>query len=169
MVLIREGSEVHPPRAEPELAIAGVGTFAEIREASKYSDGRWDLVAVGTARFMVVEVDTEIEPYLVAEVDPYPDDPGDLDDDAAEELVGRVARRFVDYLRLLEARRQVGAADRRPGGGRDGGAPGRRRGRRGRRGRRVPATSAGRDQRSGDAPADEPDGRGVMDHPDGVR
>ena len=105
VVLIREGSEVAPRGgASHELAIAGVGTFAEIREASKYADGRWDVLAVGTARFLVREVHTEIAPYLVAEVDPYPDKPGDTDDDEAEELVDRVTRRFVDYLRLLQPR-----------------------------------------------------------------
>jgi Lon protease-like protein len=105
VVLIREGSEVAPPRgASQELAIAGVGTFAEIREASKYADGRWDVLAVGTARFLVREVHTEIAPYLVADVDPYPDEPGDAGDDEAEELVERVTRRFVDYLRLLQPR-----------------------------------------------------------------
>lgn len=103
VVLIREGSEVAPAAGqERDLAIAGVGTFAEIREASRHADGRWDLVVVGTGRFSVVDVDAEEEPYLVAEVDPREDDPGDPA--AAAELVGRVGRRFVEYLRLLEAR-----------------------------------------------------------------
>ena len=45
VVLIREGSEVAPRGGGPqELAIASVGTFAEIREASRYADGRWDLL-----------------------------------------------------------------------------------------------------------------------------
>jgi len=105
VVLIREGSEVAPRGGSgQELAIAGVGTFAEIREASKHADGRWDVLAVGTARFLVREVHTEIAPYLVADVDPYPDGPGEADDDEAEELVDRVTRRFVDYLRLLQPR-----------------------------------------------------------------
>jgi Lon protease-like protein len=105
VVLIRAGSEVAPHGGtSQELAIAGVGTFAEIREASKYPDGRWDVLAVGTARFLVREVHTEIAPYLVADVDPYPDGPGDIDDDEAGELVDRVTRRFVDYLRLLQPR-----------------------------------------------------------------
>ena len=105
VVLIREGSEVAPPSGtSQELAIAGVGTFAEIREASRRADGRWDVLAVGTARFVVREVHTEIAPYLVAEVEPYPDEPGDVDDGEAEELVERVTRRFVDYLRLLQPR-----------------------------------------------------------------
>ena len=105
VVLIREGSEVAPrDGGTQELSIAGVGTFAEIREASRYADGRWDLLAVGTSRFVVREVQTDMEPYLVAEVDPYPDQPGKSDPEVAEELAGRVTRRFVDYLRLLQPR-----------------------------------------------------------------
>jgi Lon protease-like protein len=102
VVLIREGSEVAPrDGSTQELAIAGVGTLAEIREASRYADGRWDLLAVGTSRFVVREVHPDLEPYLVADVDPYPDEPGV---GAAEALAGRVTRRFVDYLRLLQPR-----------------------------------------------------------------
>ena len=105
VVLIREGSEVAPrDGGTQELSIAGVGTFAEIREASRYADGRWDLLAVGTSRFLVREVRTNVEPYLVAEVEPYPDQPGASDPEVAEELAGRVTRRFVDYLRLLQPR-----------------------------------------------------------------
>lgn len=103
VVLIREGSEVAPPDGgNQELSIAGIGTFAEIREASRYADGRWDLLVVGTSRFLVLEVHADREPYLVAEVDPYPDEPGDPD--ALEALAGRVTRRFVDYLQLLQPR-----------------------------------------------------------------
>ncbi len=105
VVLIREGSEVAPVDGTArELAIAGVGTFAEIREASRYPDGRWDLLAVGTGRFVVREVRSDSEPYLVAEVDPYPDQPETGASAAADELAGRVTRRFVDYLRLLQPR-----------------------------------------------------------------
>jgi uncharacterized protein len=103
VVLIREGSEVAPVAGEAaELAIAGVGTFAEIREANRHADGRWDLLVVGTGRFSVREVDADEAPYLVAEVDPEDDDVGDPDE--AAELVGRVGRRFVEYLRLLQPR-----------------------------------------------------------------
>jgi Lon protease-like protein len=105
VVLIREGSEVAPrDGTTQELAIAAVGTFAEIREASRYADGRWDVLAVGTARFSVREVLADLEPYLVAEVDPFPDEPGDAGEAEAEALAGRVSRRFVDYLRLLQPR-----------------------------------------------------------------
>ena len=103
IVLIREGSEVAPRDGrEQELSISVVGTFAEIREASKYVDGRWDLLTVGTGRFVVREVIADREPYLVGEVDELGDSVGD--EEVAEALVGRVTRRFVDYLRLLQPR-----------------------------------------------------------------
>jgi hypothetical protein len=103
VVLILEGSEVAPAGGSPqELAIASVGTLAEIREASRFADGRWKLLVVGTGRFAIHEVYAEAEPYLVGEVVPLDDAPGEAD--AAEALVGRVARRFVDYLRLLQPR-----------------------------------------------------------------
>lgn len=104
VVLIRGGSDVAPRDGTPrELSIAGVGTAAEIREASRYADGRWDLLIVGTSRFLVRDVRTDVASYLVAEVDPFPDAPvGDVE--ATETLAGRVTRRFVDYLRLLQPR-----------------------------------------------------------------
>jgi uncharacterized protein len=103
VVLIREGSEVAPPAGQPqELAIAAVGTLAEIREASRYSDGRWDLLSVGGSRFLVREVRDDLAPYLVAEVEVLEDEQGDAA--AAGALVARVTRRFVDYLRLLRPR-----------------------------------------------------------------
>ena len=103
VVLIREGSEVAPRSGDgAELAIAGVGTFAEIREASKYADGRWDLLVVGTGRFTVLEVDPVTEPYLVADVEPLPDEVGDPE--AAARLVELVGARFIEYLRELQPR-----------------------------------------------------------------
>jgi Lon protease-like protein len=103
VVLIRQGSEVLPRRSGgQELSISGVGTFAEIREASTYLDGRWDLLTVGTGRFVVREVIADREPYLVGEVDALDDRVGD--EAVADALVDRVTRRFVDYLRLLQPR-----------------------------------------------------------------
>jgi Lon protease-like protein len=103
VVLIRHGSEVAPRAGrEHELSISGIGTFAEIREASTYLDGRWDLLTVGTGRFVVRRVIADQEPYLVGEVDELDDRVGD--EEEAEALVERVTRRFVDYLRLLQPR-----------------------------------------------------------------
>ena len=103
VVLIREGSEVAPAGgATLELSIAGVGTVAEIREASRYADGRWQLLVVGGDRFVVRAVHADRAPYLVAEADLLDDPPGNMA--VAEALVGRVTRRFVEYLRLLQPR-----------------------------------------------------------------
>jgi Lon protease-like protein len=103
VVLIREGSEVLPRDGSPqELAIAGVGTLAEIREASRYDDGRWDVLAVGSRRFVVLEVNEDAEPYLVAEVDSIDDAVGN--EAVADALVQRVTARFVQYLRMLQPR-----------------------------------------------------------------
>lgn len=103
VVLIKDGSEVLPRAGtRHELSITSVGTFAEIREASKYLDGRWDLLTVGTGRFVVRSVIADAQPYLLGEVEELEDSVGDeLEADA---LVTRVTRRFVDYLRLLQPR-----------------------------------------------------------------
>lgn len=103
VVLIREGSEVAPADGvEADLSIAAVGTMAEIREANKYSDGRWQLLVVGTQRFAIMDVHADREPYLVAEVEPLDDEPDDPDE--AERLVDHISRRFLEYLRLLQPR-----------------------------------------------------------------
>ena len=65
-------------------------------------DGRWDLLTVGTGRFVVRQVIADQEPYLVGEVEELDDRVGD--EQEAEALVERVTRRFVDYLRLLQPR-----------------------------------------------------------------
>jgi len=103
IVYIREGSEVAPRDGDPvELSISGVGTFAEIREANRHSDGRWDLLTVGSGRFVIESVHTELEPYLVADVQRLDDVVGDAD--TADALVERVIRRFSEYLQLLQPR-----------------------------------------------------------------
>jgi Lon protease-like protein len=82
------------------VAIAGVGTFAEIREATRLPDGRYDILVVGSGRFAVETVDTGREPYLVAEVTGIDDEVGDLT--TATSLAARTMRRFVAYLQLLQ-------------------------------------------------------------------
>jgi len=99
VILIREGREVGEVHEAAELALATIGTEAEIREASRYSDGRFDLVAVGTRRFALDGVVAGQEPYLVGHVRPLTDEVGDPA--RARALVSRVSRRFVRYLELL--------------------------------------------------------------------
>jgi Lon protease-like protein len=99
VVLIREGREVGDGRS---LALAGVGALVEIREAGRYPDGRYDLLAAATGRFSIDSVDPEREPYLVADVTPLEDEVGD--EARAERLAASAIRRFVRYLELMRAR-----------------------------------------------------------------
>jgi len=98
VVLIRDGREV----GGGQLSIAGVGTFAAIRESEKLPDGRYEILAVGVGRFAVREVDTDREPYLVATVDPLAERSEDPDE--ARRMVRRTTRRFVEYLHLVRPR-----------------------------------------------------------------
>jgi Lon protease-like protein len=99
VVLIREGHEAGTVRT---LALAGVGALVEIREAGRYPDGRYDLLAAATGRFAIDTVDPGREPYLVADVTPLEDEVGD--EAHAERLAASAIRRFVRYLELMRAR-----------------------------------------------------------------
>ncbi len=99
VVLIKSGREVGERSV---LSLAGVGAFAEIRQAGRYPDGRYDLLAAGTGRFAIESVDAGSEPYLIAEVTPLDDEVGD--EPRAERLAASAIRRFVRYLELLRAR-----------------------------------------------------------------
>ena len=99
VVLIREGREVG---AGSVLALAGVGALVEIREAGRYPDGRYDLLAAATGRFSIEAVDPGREPYLVADVTPLADEVGD--EARAERLAASAIRRFIRYLDLMRAR-----------------------------------------------------------------
>jgi Lon protease-like protein len=96
IVLIREGRETGPGN----VALAGIGTLAEVRESTRYEDGRYDLLVVGTGRFAIEEVDAAREPYLVGRVVLLDDDVGDVE--RATTLAARAMRRFVAYLQLLQ-------------------------------------------------------------------
>ena len=99
VVLIRDGREIG---SKGIATLAGVGAFAEIREAGRYSDGRYDLLAAATGRFVIESVDAQKEPYLVAQVTALEDEVGD--EPRAERLAAAAIRRFVRYLELMRAR-----------------------------------------------------------------
>ena len=99
VVLIRDGREVG---TRGIATLAGVGAFAEIREAGRYPDGRYDLLAAATGRFVIESVDAQREPYLVASVTPLEDEVGD--EPRAERLAATAILRFVRYLELMRAR-----------------------------------------------------------------
>src|SRR5207253_157162 len=96
VVLIREGHEVGPG----DLAVAGVGTLAEIREATRYRDGRFDLLTLGTQRFRLEGVDPAAEPYLVGQITPMGEVLGEAG--RAKALSDRVVQLFIRYLELLQ-------------------------------------------------------------------
>jgi ATP-dependent Lon protease len=96
VVLIVEGREI----GDDAVSLATVGTVAEIREAKRRGDGRYDIMAVGTTRFRIESVDAGNEPYLVGQVRPLAERV--VDDVEARALVGRVSRRFLQYLDLLK-------------------------------------------------------------------
>jgi hypothetical protein len=96
VVLIREGREV----GEGDLSVAEVGTLAEIREATRYPDGRFDLVTLGTQRFRLESVRLAPGRFLVGEMEPVPEVLGAAD--RARRLADQVSRRFIRYLELLQ-------------------------------------------------------------------
>src|SRR6476469_6425 len=98
VVMIREGREV----GTGAISFTGIGTIAEIRDAGRYEDGRYDLLIVGTRRFEIQRVLGAKQPYLVAEVELLEEQLGDPE--AAQRLVMRTTRRFVTYLELLQPR-----------------------------------------------------------------
>jgi Lon protease-like protein len=98
IVLIREGREV----GAGAISFSGIGTIAEIRDAGRRDDGRFDLLVVGTRRFGIQRVLEGRGPYLVADVailDETVGDPG-----IAQQLATTATRRFVTYLELLQPR-----------------------------------------------------------------
>ncbi len=98
IVLIREGREV----GAGAISFTGVGTIAEIRDAGRHDDGRYDLLVVGTRRFEIQRILSGRRPYLVAEVDILDETVGD--ETSAHRLAMRATRRFVTYLELLQPR-----------------------------------------------------------------
>ncbi len=72
VVAIRQGWEVGEDAVS---ALHDVGCAAELRRVSRYPDGRYDIVTVGTDRFRLRSVDRESRPYLVGSVDWLPAEP----------------------------------------------------------------------------------------------
>jgi Lon protease-like protein len=100
IVLIRDG---HAGGATGgTLALAGVGALVEIREADRFPDGRYQLLAAATGRFTIDSVNLSRAPYLVADVTPLDDEVGD--EVRAERLAASAIRRFVRYLELMRIR-----------------------------------------------------------------
>lgn len=100
IVLIRDGREIGAVKGT--LALEKVGALVEIREADRFPDGRYELLAAATGRFAIDSVDLSRAPYLVADVTPLEDEVGD--ELRAERLAASAIRRFVRYLELMRIR-----------------------------------------------------------------
>jgi Lon protease-like protein len=96
VVLIEAGSET----GQPVPRVASVGTTARISQASRYPDGRLDIVTVGARRFRIDALHTAEEPYLVGDVTMIDEALGDRDQ--AARLAERVGAAFLRYLELLQ-------------------------------------------------------------------
>ncbi len=86
VVLIARGSEVGGGDQR-----FGVGTVARIAAASRFDDGRWALLVVGTDRISVTRWLPDA-PYPLAEVDERPEGPGPGDEAAFARATAAVLR-----------------------------------------------------------------------------
>ena len=79
--------------------LSEIGTLADIREATRYIDGRWDIVALGTQRFRITNFDRSAA-YLQAEVELLDEVIGEPAE-RVRATAQRVSDLFIDYLELL--------------------------------------------------------------------
>ena len=107
VVAIRQGWEVG---AEAAKALHGVGCAAELRRVSRYPDGRFDIVTVGSDRFRLLAVERASRPYLVGRVDWLPGDPPP--DAEAVMLARAVGMLFGEYASAAAGLRSAGAGRR---------------------------------------------------------
>jgi ATP-dependent Lon protease len=95
--LIKEGRVERGPLGTPH----GVGTLARIIQIEEQPTGNYHLLARGEDRFRITSLDRKSEPYLVAEVDLFPDE--EAPPPALAMVAARVATLFDEYYRMLVA------------------------------------------------------------------
>lgn len=93
VVLIREGAESGEAAQPYEI-----GTAARITKVEKMSDGRMNIMSVGTRRFRIEELDHS-QSYLQATVSHFPVINGNTTQALA--MAQRVRPKVVDYVELL--------------------------------------------------------------------
>jgi Lon protease-like protein len=98
VIAIREGRETG---AGGILALHDIGCTATLRQISQLDDGRYDLVTVGTQRFLLTGVD-DSRPYLRGEVDMLAEATGD--ENGAALAARSVQEAFRVYLGALAER-----------------------------------------------------------------
>jgi uncharacterized protein len=84
VVAVREGRSTDE---EGIAALHGIGCTAELLDARRLPDGRFDVVTRGERRFRLLNIDSESRPYLVAGVEYLPDAP-DTSPEALPALAG---------------------------------------------------------------------------------
>ena len=93
VVLIREGREVGGGATSHD-----VGTTAVIAGASRTSDGRYNLVTIGSERFRLLTIRDDL-PYLVGSAQPWPLSGGAVE--PAQQRAKSILASFERYLDLL--------------------------------------------------------------------
>jgi Lon protease-like protein len=99
VVAIRQGWEVGEDAVS---ALHDVGCAAELRRVSRYPDGRFDIVSVGTDRFRLRSVDRRSRPYLVGAVDWLPAEPPPAGVAGLAAAVGTLFAEYVDAAAGLQ-------------------------------------------------------------------
>jgi Lon protease-like protein len=98
VVGIRQGWEVGDDQVE---SLYDVGCTAELRQVTGYTDGTFDIVAVGRRRFHLESVRRDGAPFLQGSVGWLPEKESAPDE--ASLLATSVTSVFAQYLRLLAA------------------------------------------------------------------
>jgi Lon protease-like protein len=92
-----------PVEGSGDLPEAGtVGCVAEVRVNQELPDGRSNIVVVGGSRFTVSRLLPESEPYLVALVQTFDDEPGTEPSPEDVERLRELFRRYADSLQQLQ-------------------------------------------------------------------
>jgi len=98
VIAIREGRETGPNGI---LTLHEIGCTATVRQVTELDDGRYDLVTVGTQRFLLTGTD-DTRPYLQGQVELLAEETGD---ESGAVLAARsVQDAFRTYLRALAER-----------------------------------------------------------------
>lgn len=98
VIAIRKGRETGP---DGVTALYDVGCAATVRNVEAREDGSYDLQTVGVRRFRLLRLDRS-RPYFQGEIEPLPEDTGDVA--AAAALTRTVQAAFRGYLNALADR-----------------------------------------------------------------
>lgn len=89
VVLIREGTEVFAPLADPY----SIGTTAQIAHIERLDEGRMNIVAIGVERFEIQDLNRDHKPYLVGTVETLP-----LDRHDESRMLAHAGRRLRPWV-----------------------------------------------------------------------